>query len=259
MATAGMVLRFVALLAIIAILQAGCSREPLAPRETFHWSERAISFQPPGEGWYHEGELNGGIRGVRFVKKNDRGQAITVGEIHRVAERDRSAAIEKLLAQIDGSIDRDVVREMQLAGARTDSLYSEQESRIAAEVNDALSRAQDAYLNGDPKMARAEVENGLAAARKLRLTVDGVAERAILEPLRQRAGQHFHAIQRKRTQLGARDALLFEWTMELDGRTYHRREVYVMHENHLFTLHFMGLPEMTELFDRVAASVEFPG
>ena len=124
------------------LLAVACAQEePRAPREVFRWSEQQVSFTPPTDAWYREGELSGGVRGVRFVKKNGGGQAITVGELHR--------------------------------GRRPE--------------HQTLST-----------------------------------------------------------------------TLQLYGKTYHRREMYLEHAGHVFTVRFIGLEESLPLFDRVASSIEFP-
>jgi hypothetical protein len=164
----------------LALALGGCAGEPLAQRETFHWSDQPVSFEPPPANWYREGELSGGVRGVRFVKTRGRGEAITVGEIHRIGARDKE------------------------------------------------------------------------------LTLDDVLEDAVLDPLRKQVGDRFDSIEQKRFLAGQRDAISFDWTFGHHQRTYHRREIYLMHDGHLFTVRFIGLPETLPLFDRVAASLDFP-
>ena len=248
------------LVIVIACVIAGACRteEPPAPREEFHWTSQAVSFAPPPAGWRREGELSGGVRGVRFVKEHSVGEAITVGEFHRIAERDRTAAIQKLIDEFDESDRRDFLRDSQLAQSRTDDLYSEHERRVAEEVNDALSRSRTWYLNGDRKMARAELDTALAAARRFRLTLDDVLEKAAIEPLRQQEAAHFASFDRRDVQVAGEPAVAFAWTFEHSGRTYARREVFVMHRSHLYVARFIGLEKTLPLFERVLASIEFP-
>lgn len=104
------------LLALIA-----CKGErPLPAPEVFHWSGQPVTFRPPPEGWRREGELSGGVRGVRFVKEHGLGQAITIGELHRVGERDRAPAIGELIEKLETLDRRKFLRELNLARSRTD-------------------------------------------------------------------------------------------------------------------------------------------
>lgn len=245
------------LLVLLVCVVAGCkSEEQPAPREEFRWTGQAVSFSPPPAIWRREGELSGGVKGVRFVKERSVGEAITVGEFHHVAERNRTVAIENLLVQFD-EIDRhQFLRDSGLAQSRTDNLFTAHEGRVAEEVNAALGRANAFYLNGDPKMARAELQNALASARKLRFTLDDVLEKAALRNLRQEAS--FASAERRNLQVGGEPAVSFEWSMELSGRRYLRREVFVVHNSHLYVARFIGLERSLPLFERVTASIEFP-
>lgn len=246
------------LVLVIACATISCrTEEPLAPREVFHWTSQAVSFAPPPAGWRREGELSGGVRGVRFIKEYSVGEAITVGEFHRIAERDRTAAIQELIDEFPPHR-RNFLRDSQLAQSRTDDLYSERERRVAEEVNDALSRARTWYLNGDRKMARGELEVALAAARRFRLTLDDVLEKAAIEPLRQQEAAHFASFERRDVQVAGEPAVSFAWTFEHSGRSYERREVFVMHRSHLYVARFIGLEKTVPIFDRVLASIEFP-
>ncbi len=238
------------ILCIVAALIGCKTEEPLLPAEVFHWSDRPLSFRPPPAGWRREGELSGGVRGVRFVKERGRGQAITVGELHRPGARDRAPAIAKLIGDLDSLDDRNFLRELQLARARTDEPYSETENAVAHDVNAALDRAMRAHLDGDPNATRQELEAALRAAKRFRLTLEDV-----VGPLRK---ERFASTSERKLTIGGEPAVAFEWTMQHDGRTFHRREAYVMHRNHVFTAHFIGLDESIALFDRVVESIEFP-
>lgn len=248
-----------ALLVLAACALAGCkSEEPLATREVFRWTSQPVSFAPPPGGWRREGELSGGVRGVRFVKEHSVGEAITVGELHRIAERDRAAAIQELIETFGKTDRRRFLRESQLAQSRTDDLFTEEERRVAEEVNAALARARTSYLNDDPKMALGELQNALAAARQFRLTLDDVLEKAALAPLRREEPERFASFARRERQIGGEPAVSFAWSFDHSGRHYERREVFVVHRNHLYVARFIGLEKTVPLFERVTASIEFP-
>ena len=110
-----------AIVLIVASAVIGCDAEaPLATQEVFHCSDQPLSFSPPPAGWRREGELSGGMRGVSFVKEHGLGEAITVGEMHRVGERDRAPAIGKLIDELDTLDRRNFLSKLQLARSRTD-------------------------------------------------------------------------------------------------------------------------------------------
>jgi hypothetical protein len=244
------VFRFAAASALVAALIACRGETALLPQEVFHWSGQPVAFRPPPEGWRREGELSGGVRGVRFVKEHGLGEAITVGELHRVGERDRAPAIRELIEEMETLDRRKLLRKALLAHSRTDDMYSEAESAVARDVNAALDRAMRAKLDNDLKLMRHELETALRAAQRLQLTLDDV-----LAPLRK---DRFASTKDRDLSIGGKPAVAFEWTMQHNGRTYHRRELYVLHRNHLFTAHFIGLDESLGLFDRVVGSIEFP-
>lgn len=244
-------------MATIALVLAGCRETPPSPREEFRWTSQAIAFSPPPARWRREGELSGGVRGVRFVKERGAGEAITVGEFHRVGERDHSAAIRKLLDQFDTIDARTFLREAQLAESRTDDPHSALEAAVARDVNAALYSARTAYRIGDRELARRETEKALAAAMRFHLTLGDVLEKAAMEPLRRQS--HLpDDIQSRHIRIGDEPAVMIEWPFQLDGRTFIRREAFVMHASHLFVIRFIGLDESLPLFDRVLESIEFP-
>ena len=235
------------LLTLIACALASCRSEDLAPRETFHWTDQAISFAPPAEGWRREGELSGGVRGVRFVKERSVGEAVTIGEFHHVAERSRTKKIQDLFTRLDEMEWRQFSRASQLAQSRTDA-YSKLEAAVAEEVNGALLRARIAFMNGDRSAARADVKQALDASRRLKFTLDDVLETA---------ARDIGAFPRRKTEVAGEPAVAIEWTFAHSGRTYARREVFFMHDSHLFVARFIGLEKTVPLFDRVVASIEF--
>ena len=242
--------RFSGWLALLAAVIACKSETPLLPQEVFHWSDRAVAFKPPPDGWRREGELSGGVRGVRFVKEHGQGEAITVGEMHRVGDRDRAPAIRKLIDELETLDRRRFLRQLNMARSRTDDTYSESESAVARDVNGALDRAMRAHFDNDPTLTRRELENALRAAQRLQLTLDEVLVR-----LRK---DRIASTKARDLTIGGQPAVAFEWTMQHNGRTFHRRESYVMHRNHLFTAQFIGLEESVALFDRVVESIGFP-
>jgi len=217
---------------LLSFVSASCGRTheaALQPREEFHWSRQPISFAPPPENWRREGELSGGVKGIRFVKEGSVGEAITIGEMYAVGERDRTEAIQDLLDHFDGLDRRQFLRQASLARARIDTPYSQQESSVAEGVNAAIDRSTSDYLNGDQAGARTELENALAEAQKLQFSLADL----VATPSR-------------------------SWTSERNGHVYVNREMYFLRRNHLFTARFIGLNESLPLFERVVATIELP-
>lgn len=240
-------------LLLVVACAAGCSHEvELAPRETFRWSERAISFAPPPAEWGREGELSGGVRGVRFVKRGSP-EAITVGEFHRIAERDRSEKIAKVLDELPRLDRSEFIRQTTLAAARTDDPLSDDEAEVARAVNEALDRARARHFENRMDLVYAELQNALREAKRFRVTLDDVVEKVALAPL-----QLTPPYDRKSATVGGERAEAIAWTGTYDGRTFARREVFFVRRNHLFVARFIGHEETVPLFDRVVASVEFP-
>ena len=227
------------------------------PLEEFRWSTQAVAFSPPPARWRREGELSGGVKGVRFVKERGLGEAITVGEFHRVGDRDRTDAIQKLLDQFDTFDRRDFLRAAQLAESRTDDPFSTLDARVSADVNTALRDARTAYITGDRELARRHTQQALAAARRFRLTLDDVLETAALEPLRRQEPASSGATPRA-IRVGGEPAVMLEWPFQHNGRTFIRREAFVLHDSHLFVVRFIGLKKSLPVFDRVLESIEFP-
>ena len=227
------------------------------PREEFHWTTQAVAFSPPPPRWRREGELSGGVKGVRFVKERGAGEAITVGEFHRVGEQDRSAAIQKLLDGFDTFDDRDFLRAAQVAESRTDDPYSDLDAEVAKDVNAALRNARTAYVTGDRQLARRHTQQALVSAGRFRLTLDDVLEKVALEPLRRQEPASAGAA-RKQIRIGGEPALMVEWPFPHHGRTFIRREAFVVYDSHLFVVRFVGLKKSLPAFDRVLESIEFP-
>jgi hypothetical protein len=248
----------------IAVLYAvllGCSggkETVLAPREEFYWTEQAVAFSPPPDGWRREGELSGGVRGIRFVKERSVGEAITIGEFVHVAERFRTEELQELLDGFDDMEWREFSQGMQKARMRVGSPYSDLEASVAEEVNEALTRAASAFASRDRETAKQEVEAALAAAGKLEYTLEDVLETVAMENLRRQERRHVDRFREREMEVGGEPAAAVEWSFEHSNRTYQRREIFFVHNSHLFVARFIGLEATVPLFDRVVRTVEFP-
>ena len=89
-----------ALLLILALC--ACGKSPQSPvpslplAQTFNFAAQPIVFSPPPPPWEPEGELSGGLRGVRYVKRGGVGEAIGVANYYDVSRRLRQAGLDQL-------------------------------------------------------------------------------------------------------------------------------------------------------------------
>src|SRR5262245_19324454 len=122
---------------VILVLLSGCGtrREPLQTSETFTWCPQSISFSPPPSRWWRQGTNGDGTLGVRFILTGGGGQCISLAGYSSFVERDRRAAIARLISQRDSLDEHEFLRQVSLARARTDDPLSEREATTATAVN----------------------------------------------------------------------------------------------------------------------------
>ncbi len=243
---------------LAALLVAGCQQPAVVPRETFNWGSQPIAFSPPPPGWRREGELSGGLRGARFIKTGSVGEAIGVANYYLLSDRDGRVKLRQLLATFDTYDRYHFRRALQLAKSRTDQPFSPLEAQVAKAVNAALDRAYAAYVNGDRDRARAQIGAALFEAEQLRFSLDDVIGVVIFQPERRQEPERFQVLQRRNGQIGGEPAVSVDYTYDSPERRYYGREAYVVRNNHLFVVTFIGLKENLEVFDRVVASIGFP-
>jgi hypothetical protein len=257
-----------ALTALVA-MPASCSSKPgappppeLQPAETFDWTGMKISFSMPPVGWRREGETSGGIKGIRFVKERSVGEGIGLGDYYILADRNRSKAIRDILDKFD-SFDYGFAWDKALreAWTSTDSPFSALESEIAERSNRYVSDAGSAYRRRDREAARAHLENALAEMSRLRFSLSDVIERVEFKPEKKQEPDMYKVTGRRETAYAGEPAVVVDYTVTVPERqrTYTCREVYFMHDSHLFIGTFIGLPESLAVFEAMLASVTFPG
>lgn len=243
---------------------AGCARpattvvESLSPAETFDWCGQPIEFQPPPDRWLREGYGDGGLSGIWCVKKGGHGEAIAIGEHRIVAERDQRIVLGKLLADLPRLEEREVARALGIARWRTDDPVGRPYRDAASAGNEAIDRALDAYYDHRPSDVRWELESALGIAQRTRLTLADVLERVEFRPEKTREPQIYKVIGRDTLEVAGEPAVSVDYTVETIGGPRRAREIYVMHDNHLFVAHFIGLATSLPLFDRVVATISFP-
>jgi len=242
----------------IALAGAGCQRVAIEPKETFNWGDQPIAFAPPGNGWRREGELSGGVRGIRFIKERSVGEAVGIGNYYLLGDRSRVARLGDLLDKFDTYDRRGFSRAVALARSRTDDAFSTLESEVAENVNAALDRAIAAHINGDRDGARAAIADAQGHAGRLQFALDDVLDRVSFDPQRRQEPERYQLLGRRDIRIGGEPAVVIDYTRTTSERVYYGREAYVVRNNHLFIATFIGLKENLALFDRVIASVEFP-
>jgi hypothetical protein len=254
--------------ALVALALAGCGGRPsvgamaqtsLGPAETFEWTDHPIAFAPPDERWARESERSGGLLGARFVKQRSMGEAIEVAEYYVIGQRDGRASLADLLQKLDSYDDRDLRRQLSLARYRTDDPINPLETDVATRVNEALDRAMLAHIHGDADAVRAAVHDAQFAADGMRFSLADGIERVAFDPAKRNDPSMYTVTSRGTTTVAGEPAITVDYTVKLPERTMAAREVYWAHDNHLFVASFIGLAQNLELFDRVVASVTWPG
>jgi len=244
-----------------AALVAACDSGPLAPAasrpETFDWAGQQISLAPPPAGWRREGQSSGGIRGARFVKERSVGEVIGVGDYYLLANRLRRARLQEIIDQFDTFDRRDFQRALRQAYAHTDSPFTPLEAAVAEEINAALGRATAAFRMNDRARARTELGVALGAAARLRFTLGDVLDAVVFTPERRQEPQRWRVVGRREATIGGEPAVIIDYTFDTPERRLYGREVYLLHDSHLFVATFLGLERNLRVFDRVVESIRF--
>ncbi len=257
-------MRRLALLSVALLLGlAACSATPkkeiaLGPPEAFHWAEQPISFSPPPTSWRREGYNQGGLLGVRFIKTGSVGEGITLAVYYLLSDRDRRAELQELLDRFDSMSDRELRRALELAPSRTDAPFSPLEVQVATAVNQAVSRASLAQIQGDRATAKSEIRDALEKARRLRFTLADAIDSVVFRPERHSEPDRFRVTSRRDTTVSGVEAVMVSYEFQSLERVYQGREYYFRQDNHLFTARYIGLKENLGLFDRVVSTVTFP-
>jgi len=253
-------------LPILALLMvAGCGSKPsgivvakLEPEETFEWCGQPVAFHPPPSPWNREGFGDGGLSGVWFVKKGGKGEAITVAEHRLIAERDQRIVLRKLIDELPRLAYSEVSREVSIARWRTDQPMGRAYEDAAAAGNEAIDRAMTAHFDHRPDDVRWELGSALTIADHTRLTLTDVLDQIEFRPEKMREPQIYKVTGRGTLTVAGEPAVSVDYTVDTFGGLRVAREVYVLHDNHLFAVRLIGLEGDLPLFDQVVASLSFP-
>ena len=234
----------------------------LQARETFDWTGEKISFSIPPVGWRREGETGGGMKGARFVKERSVGEGIGLSDYYILADRNRSPYIREILEKFDtydyGGFAFD--KAIRTAYAHTDTPFNSLETEMAGRVNTEVSQASAAWRARNRDAAKAHLEAALAAASQVSFSLDDAIDRVEFKPEKRQNPEWYRMVGRREATIAGERAVIVDYTVKAPERphTYSAREVYFVHNSHLFIGTFIGLPESLEVFEAILASIEFP-
>lgn len=259
----------------VLVIVAACSSPPPPPpppapsgppelraAEIFNWTGEQISFSLPPAGWRREGETGGGVKGVRWVKEKSVGEAVGIGDYYILADRNRSPHLREMLGNFDTFEPNGIAwsKAIRQAYAYTDTPFTSAETEIATTINNTVSQAGAAMRSGDRATAKAQLMTALSAAEGLRFSLADVIDRVEFKPERRQEPDKYKITGRRNAVIGSDPAVIIDYTVYVPerARTYTAREVYFVHNSHLFICTFIGLPETLAVFDAVVASIVFP-
>ena len=244
--------------AALATVATSCVREPAEPSETFHWCAQPVAFSPPPSQWYREATNAGGLLGVRFVMKHGLGECITVATDRSIADRDRRASIERLLAKRADLARADFLREVSRARPRTDDPITDREAEASRAINAALDRAVADYLADYPAQVRSDLEDALRATAGYEITLADVLPRIRFRPERMQEPGRWRIGFERDTTVAGRPAFAIDGTLRVPGQRFLYREIYCVVNRCPFKAVYQGTAANLPEFDRLVGSITFP-
>ena len=241
-----------------ATAASGCGAERPEPRETFHWVSQPISFSPPSTQWEREGDNGGGMLGVRFVLRGGGGQCISVLAYRQLAERDRTAALRRLIARRDSLEQQEMYRELSLVRPPTDDPISDRESEMARQVNAAIDQAMADEAAQRESFIGSDLEDALRAASSYQPTLDELLPRIRLSPDRMQEPDRWRIFRERDTTLAGQPAYASDDTLITPERPLLYREIYWVVNGCAFKAVFQGTPQQVRTFARLVDSITFP-
>jgi hypothetical protein len=245
-------------LALLAVM--GCASPPskLAPAETFHWVVQPIAFSPPPQAWERQGDNGGGLLGVRFILRGGGGQCISVYAHRQLAERDRRAAIARLIARRDSLSQRQFVNELSLARALTDAPVSVREAATAQSINDAIDRAMRDTFDDQPGFVAADLDAALRSANAYEPTLAELLPHIRLVPERMQEPARWRIAYERDTTLAGEPAFASDDTLITPERPLLYREIFWVVDGCAFKAVYQGTDQNLRTFAQVVDSIRFP-
>lgn len=226
----------------------------------FNWGGQPISVSPPPEGWSREKAQSGGLRGVRFIKSGSVGEEIRLAEHYALDDRDRCARFSELLHDLDNLDWNEFSKAVHRTRLYASPPINDQEASLVELANEQLDRARAAFMREQPVEVRTAVARAFEHAVGIRYELDEVVDRVMF------SADSYDSFGRVEVQspvegdLAGEPSVTVDFTLDSRDRKilYSGRQVYVMHNNRLFVMTFLGLPENLALFDQIVAGVSFP-
>jgi hypothetical protein len=226
--------------------------------ETFSWCPQPITFSPPPTRWYRQGDNGGGTLGVYFILTGGGGQCITVAAYSSFVERDRRATLARLIARRDSLTEREFLRELSLARARTDDPLSDREATTALAVNAALDRVSSDYFANQPGFVSSDLETALRAASSYEMTLDEILPRIRLRPDRMQEPDRWRVGYERDTVIAGLPAFASDDTLITPERPLLYHEIFWVVHGYAFKATYQGTPENLATFHQVVDSIRFP-
>jgi hypothetical protein len=232
----------------------------LPPAEVFNWGGQPISVSPPPESWRREKAQSGGLRGVRFIKIGSVGEEIRLAEHYALDERDRCARFSELLRDLDKLDRREFGKTIHQTRLYASPPINDREAYLVELANGQLDRARETFLRDQPVKTRTAVARAFEHAVGIRYSLDEVVDRVIFSPDSYDSFGKVEVQSPVGGELAGEPSVSVDFTLDSRDRKilYSGRQVYVMHNNRLFVMTFLGLPENLPLFDQIVAGTSFP-
>ena len=230
---------------------------PLA-LETFPWVRQPIAFAPPPEDWVRQLEGNGGTLGLRFVLKGGGGQCIIVAAFHGLAERDRRAGIDRLIARRGSLSEVQFINELTLVRPRYSDFVSGREAAMARGVNEALDRASLDYREGRMVFVATDLDDAMRRASGYEPTLEELLPRIRLKPELEDEPDRWRIGYERDTVIGGVRAFAGDDTLLAPGKPLLYREIFWVVRGCAFKATFQGTRQQLPAFRRVVDSIRFP-
>ena len=255
-----LVRRTAPLAALVVAVAAACEsgKKQIEPVETFHWVAQPIAFSPPPKQWERQGDNGGGMLGVRFILTGGGGQCISVAAYHLLAERDRQAALERLIARRDSLAGPEFLTELSQVRARTDDPITAQEAVAARLINAAIDRAMAHHRAGLSQFVVSDLEEALQAAASYELTLEDILPRVRLQPARMNEPERWRIGYERDTTIAGYPAFASDDTLFTPERPLLYHEVYWVVRRAAFKATYQGTSENLPAFHQLVESIRFP-
>ena len=195
--------------------------------------------------------------GVRFILTGGGGQCISLGAYTSLAERDRQAAIARLLGRRDSLEQRAFLHEVALARARTEDPLSDREAGVSLAINEALDRAVSDRLAEQPGFVATDLQDAFRAASSYEMTLPEILPRLRLRPELMQEPKRWRLGYQRDTMIAGQPAFASDDTLITPERPLLYHEVFWVVRGCAFKATYQGTPANLPLFQRMLESVRF--